>query len=937
VLEPNRKAMEDKDPSNLIYNTNINSRSNNLLKKIVTAVFFIFIGFSSLAQNRIQKITKSEKSVAKRMEQAEALLEKLALEKSDSLPIFYQDYAYWLFDHDVPKTIIYEKKALEEALSKSPIDEDFVQRSAMYLGFYYSINNQILESIKHYNQVLEYDRSSPHAKRAYAKLGLSYIQINDFPKALIYLELARTFYDKAIKLPNQRALREILQNLSYANRRIGSKESLLRGIRYGKSADSINDLIPTSPRIKFSGKFNLAELHNQNLSLDFEQSLRYFNEALEVASNTHDSVNIRNVHLGLGSLYNIFDTKSSLDALNKALQLTKKTDSFNLYQIHTSKGHTYALTKEFEKSLEQRHLGLKFLMGYNFDQHNDIPYKDLVETTYKTNLLHSIPQLAETYLAYYEENQDPQFLDNALRYFTMADQIIDLLRLNSDQFRSRLFWRRISTEIYGKAIRAAYLKNDPDQAFYFMEKDKALLLLEDITQNNYRKSLEFPKGHFKTEDSINQLLVLTEFRLKNAQQGKIDPSNLQQQVIDLNRELSKLTQDSNQLNANLDAAAVSSLKSSKKNLDDDELQMEYYISKDDGFGIYPNLNSYVLVYSRETVQLYEIPETKKLESQVTQLVELIRQPFQNEEAVQLYSDLAYQIYLELVPSEELRTRLKGKNITIIPDSFLSFLPFETLSNSKDEVRYLIQDSEFHYAYSRSFLDLTERSEHNPKFLGFAPIQFDTDQLGELEYSRNEIAMLQKNYRGDSFIELDATKEHFKNYLKDYGIVHLATHASAQDSIAPWIAFRDGKIYLDELYLLPNNASLVVLSGCDTSLGKEETGEGIMSLARGFFYSGASSVISTLWNIDDKSSSELISDFYSNLKDGQTKSKALHNAKINYLNTHNFTEASPHFWASYVLLGANDTIPSSSFPWWIIITSAIAIAGIFFLKKRKTTR
>ena len=154
MLEPNHKAMEDKDPSSLISKTNNNSRSNNLLKKIVTAVFFIFIGFSSLAQNRIQKITKSEKSVAKRMEQAEALLEKLALEKSDSLPIFYQDYAYWLFDHDVPKTIIYEKKALEEALSKSPIDEDFVQRSAMYLGFYYSINNQILESIKHYNQVL---------------------------------------------------------------------------------------------------------------------------------------------------------------------------------------------------------------------------------------------------------------------------------------------------------------------------------------------------------------------------------------------------------------------------------------------------------------------------------------------------------------------------------------------------------------------------------------------------------------------------------------------------------------------------------------------------------------------------------------------------------------------------------------------------------------
>ncbi|WAC03627.1 CHAT domain-containing protein [Lacinutrix neustonica] len=91
---------------------------------------------------------------------------------------------------------------------------------------------------------------------------------------------------------------------------------------------------------------------------------------------------------------------------------------------------------------------------------------------------------------------------------------------------------------------------------------------------------------------------------------------------------------------------------------------------------------------------------------------------------------------------------------------------------------------------------------------------------------------------DGLVLLDdsATKEHFFSKAKDYKIIHLSTHANANDSIAPWIAFKNEKLYLNELYTTKNQAELVMLNACNSSLGEMNAGEGVFSLARGFFYS-----------------------------------------------------------------------------------------------------
>jgi CHAT domain-containing protein len=169
-------------------------------------------------------------------------------------------------------------------------------------------------------------------------------------------------------------------------------------------------------------------------------------------------------------------------------------------------------------------------------------------------------------------------------------------------------------------------------------------------------------------------------------------------------------------------------------------------------------------------------------------------------------------------------------------------------------------------------------------------------------SKKEINYGASQFSSKTFLFKDATKQNFINNTKGNTILHLASHSNASDTNNPWIAFYDAKLTLDELYLTQNSADLVVLSACETSLGKLNQGEGVMSLARGFFNTGTNSVLSTLWNVNDKSSSKIITNFYKYVKKGKTKSEALRLAKLNYLKTHQLSELSPYYWSSFILIG-----------------------------------
>jgi CHAT domain-containing protein len=149
-------------------------------------------------------------------------------------------------------------------------------------------------------------------------------------------------------------------------------------------------------------------------------------------------------------------------------------------------------------------------------------------------------------------------------------------------------------------------------------------------------------------------------------------------------------------------------------------------------------------------------------------------------------------------------------------------------------------------------------------------------------------------------------------LGDYQIVHFATHGLINNQHPDLSGVvlslvdeqgrpQNGFLRLYDIYNLKLNADLVVLSACQTALGKEIKGEGLVGLTRGFMYAGAPRVVATLWRIDDRATADMMRRFYeSMLKDGLRPSAALRAAQLSML--HDRRWHSPHFWAPFTIQG-----------------------------------
>ena len=177
----------------------------------------------------------------------------------------------------------------------------------------------------------------------------------------------------------------------------------------------------------------------------------------------------------------------------------------------------------------------------------------------------------------------------------------------------------------------------------------------------------------------------------------------------------------------------------------------------------------------------------------------------------------------------------------------------------------------------------------------------------------------------------ASKQDFLQESSGYKALHLATHAQANGE--PWIAFANEKLSLSDLYTHRINADMVVLSACNTLSGQVAGGEGVLSLSRGFFYSGANSVLASLWNVNDQATNQIMQAFYKNLKDGQTKVEAINNAKRSYLAEHKLSGGSPYYWSSFVLLGNPDPIEfdETNYP---LLVGSMALYLVFLILIRK---
>ncbi len=292
------------------------------------------------------------------------------------------------------------------------------------------------------------------------------------------------------------------------------------------------------------------------------------------------------------------------------------------------------------------------------------------------------------------------------------------------------------------------------------------------------------------------------------------------------------------------------------------------------------------------------------------------------------------------------------HLVIIPDGVLGYIPFGALLTNKvdDELKikdypYFIKTNSIGFSYSLAlYKEMNEREARPQKtMLSVAP-QFDQSAGGEfsrLHFNELEAASISKLFNGKLLAAQEATKSEFVRRVPEYQLVHLATHgkASDQQQNRSFLAYSvdtsgESKLYTGDIYNLSLQAELVSLSACETGLGKLSRSEGIISLARAFSFAGAKSVLSTLWQVNDKSTSNIMTDVYRQLKKGYSKRDALQRSTLNYIQSCTQAEAHPYYWSAFLTIGDQNAIQLHSKwkPWHLLVISLILIAFYFLLKK-----
>ena len=198
------------------------------------------------------------------------------------------------------------------------------------------------------------------------------------------------------------------------------------------------------------------------------------------------------------------------------------------------------------------------------------------------------------------------------------------------------------------------------------------------------------------------------------------------------------------------------------------------------------------------------------------------------------------------------------------------------------------------------------------------------------------------YRCELLKDSSATKKSTLRSMSDADIIHFSSHAqSNMDSPEKsHIAFyqkpddskTDYELYFDDISERNIKAKMVVLSACETNLGKVVKGEGAMSLANSFFYGGAQSVVASLWLVDDQITKELMSSFYKYLNKGYPKDVALKKTQIDFLNEHDGVQSNPFFWAAFSAIGDMRPLHFRSLGFyvkWIFFGLVVVSLALFF--------
>ncbi|MEK7254614.1 MAG: CHAT domain-containing protein, partial [Bacteroidota bacterium] len=553
-------------------------------------------------------------------------------------------------------------------------------------------------------------------------------------------------------------------------------------------------------------------------------------------------------------------------------------------------------------------------------------------------------------------------------------------------------WVERHFSLFHGAVEIYYIRwkqtGDPahlEHAFRLAEKSKSLLLLESMRKSQAERIAGVPDSLLEKERRLGtELNRLEKWQLNALNAG--DPETARRAGADIaeaRQELQALVQDFErhypayfQMKYALRTASTDQLR--QRILQPGQALVEFFTSDSAVF---------VFVLTQKDFRCLRLAIDFPLENWVTELRRSLQAyPNLTGEAAsaqaKIFTERAFWIWQKIwspiappttPPTPKGEMALLPEKIILVPDGALAYLPFEALLEEMPADfrkfkthRYLLCKHQISYAYSATqLLEIAENQAAASAFAGalaFAP-SFENSPAGlrPLKFNQVEAKAAYRIFGGDLRLASEATLAEFFRLtgaadsplgaggaaIGDYQILLLATHGQAGASVGdlsrlaftfPADSVGEAFLYLRDLYDLRLPAQLVILSACETGVGEYRSGEGVLSLARGFFQAGARSLVTTLWSVDDAKNARLMEEFFRCLKAGMDKDEALRKAKLAYLKSRPHDEAHPVFWAAAVAVGEMEGLEFQGFSWWwaaAVVVVLVLLAGYFWRNRAQS--
>jgi CHAT domain-containing protein/Tfp pilus assembly protein PilF len=805
-------------------------------------------------------------------------------------------------------------------------------------------------ALENYQQALNYYKNKRFIAGTLSNIGGVYTELSLHDKALEY-------YDRSLKIHREIGSVHLLANVY---NRIGVAQSNLANydqalVSYKQALD--NSRQASTPDLTATILNNLGLLYKK-LS-EYDKAIDYYNQSLAMREEVSGPSDIATTTNNIGQLY--WDKGNKEEAVNyyhKALKLREQVG--NPYDIASSLNSMLRLTID-QQNFEQATVYANRLkvMGDSTDSYNMLQKAHLhMGQIHKENRNNETAikhfKKAYSYSQYLPSRRQLTSLkglarqfyamgsDSAIVYGEKAISIIEELRSKAgalSDFKSGYFGKH--SNFYNE-LASWVLANTSDisRAYRLVEQAKARALSDELIKASQNINEQLPEKvrlkRNQKRNRINELYSQLENTTENPKREKLR-KKIRDVELDYASYENKLRDKHPQLKS-LQSPNPISLQEAQNSVDKQTVILEYALSGNELLAFF---------ISRSNVRVETLSRSGNIEELATELTTMVTDfkdaILSNASRTRLRSESAALYNLLLKPFED--ELVNYSNLTIVPDGALAYLPFEAISQGD---QYLIENYHIKYAPSLTILTLLKNPDpiSRKDLLAVAGSSFIRNNDGSLR--RSNLSNLPS-----TLIEVDSIATHFQNasVLKDeqvseealkkllrqnnYKYVHLATHgiidenkpnrsglALSTKSEISASSSEDGMLRSSEIFGMNINSDMVVLSACNTGLGKMVEGEGILGLQRSFFYAGTSTVVVSLWNVYDRSTASFMNEFYKSLLHQDTsrgwidsalrwigweqsipfgaKAKAMREAKLKMIKHPLFNH--PVYWAPFIVVG-----------------------------------